>query len=238
MRYLNLLLLLIISTTFAFAGKLPRANTQQFIDQMAPLIQQVDQEITQNRQRFFKYYAMYKAGKQLGTPRWEWMAGIANYYKIKNPDFTKAKTWRTLEQRINVIPTSLVLAQAAMESAWGRSRFAKNQNNFFGQHCYKKGCGVIPKRRAKGAKFYVAAFNSPIDSIRGYMHNLNTHYTYKPLRSLRSKLIKEKKPLTGYALAANLDGYSELDGYVKYIRQLIVKYNLKQYDDTIDEATA
>lgn len=231
MRYLNFILILLFSFNCVYAEKLlPRANTKKFITTIAPLVQQVDQEITKNRQQFLKFYKVFKAGKQLGTPRWEWMAGVANYYKIKKPDFNSKKTWETLDKRINTIPASLVIAQAAMESSWGRSKFAIKQNNYFGQHCYKKGCGVIPARRPKGAKFYVASFKSPLDSIRSYMHNLNTHYTYSPLRDLRAKLIKEKKPVTGYALAANLDGYSELDGYVKFIRHIITKYNLKQYD--------
>ena len=221
---------LLSSLTFASTPAQIHQKTQAFIHRIAPLAIKADNVILANRKRLLDYYALYKQGEQLGTPRWEWMAGLANYYGMKSPDFTKKTTWKTLLRRVNVIPPSLVIAQAAIESAWGTSRFAKEANNYFGQHCFKTGCGLMPKRRPKGERVLVEKFDSPYASVQSYMHNLNTHYNYDKFRALREKRVQEGEPLTGYTLAKGLDTYSELDGYVKYVRLVIKKHHLAQYD--------
>ena len=120
------------------------------------------------------------------------------------------------------MPEWLALMQAANESAWGTSRFAREGNNFFGQWCFRKGCGIVPSRRAKGATHEVAAFKSPAESVRAYMHNLNTGKAYRYLRKIRTGLRRQGKPLTAEVLAAGLDHYSERGhAYVEDLRRMI-----------------
>ncbi|WP_051219042.1 glucosaminidase domain-containing protein [Oceanobacter kriegii] len=139
-----------------------------------------------------------------------------------------------LLKRVQVIPASLVLAQGANESAWGTSRFAKQGNNYFGQWCYVKGCGLVPQQRNDGAVHEVADFDHPMDSVRSYILNLNRHYTYDDLRDLRAKEIKKQGYATGLNLAAGLINYSERRmEYVKEIRSMISYNKLDKLDPTM-----
>lgn len=127
-----------------------------------------------------------------------------------------------LRKRIDMIPTSLVLVQAAVESAWGTSRFARQGNNLFGQWCFTKGCGIVPQSRAAGANHEVRRFASPQDSIRSYMHNLNSHRAYAKLRRQRAAQRQKGEPLSGCYLAAGLTSYSEKGNkYVELVKSMI-----------------
>ncbi len=120
------------------------------------------------------------------------------------------------------------------ESAWGTSRFAKQGNNYFGQWCYVKGCGLVPQQRNDGAVHEVADFDHPMDSVRSYILNLNRHYTYDDLRDLRAKEIKKQGYATGLNLAAGLINYSERRmEYVKEIRSMISYNKLDKLDPTM-----
>jgi|TARA_B110000902_G_scaffold242894_1_gene294655 Bax protein len=133
--------------------------------------------------------------------------------------------------RVDVIPPSLVLAQSANESAWGTSRFAKQGNNFFGQWCYSKGCGLVPLQRNAGTKHEVRKFDSPQQSVGGYIFNLNTGRAYSSLRKKRAIARANDDLPSGHDLASGLTKYSERgDEYVKEIRSMI-SYNklVKKY---------
>ena len=124
------------------------------------------------------------------------------------------------------------LAQAANESAWGTSRFATKGNNLFGQWCFSKGCGLVPRGRVEGASHEVAKFSSPFRSVRAYIQNLNRHPTYQELRDIRQEDRRGKDPLSGVDMAAGLLGYSERgQEYVDEIRAMIHYNNLTFYDD-------
>ncbi|KPP99756.1 glucosaminidase domain-containing protein [Marinobacter sp. HL-58] len=140
--------------------------------------------------------------------------------------------FRRLENRLDVIPPSLIMAQAANESAWGTSRFALRGNNLFGQWCFSKGCGLVPQGRIEGASHEVATFDSPYFSVRSYIQNLNRHPTYQPLRDIRLKAHSNGDYASGSSLAAGLLGYSERgEDYVKEIRSMIRHNNLTYYDE-------
>jgi len=100
---------------------------------------------------------------------------------------------------VDTIPPSLALAQAANESAWGTSRFARQAHNYYGQWCFEKGCGIVPDRRDANKSHEVAAFDSPRESVARYLHNLNSNSAYKSLRDIRSRLKAANKPVTGIA---------------------------------------
>ncbi|MEX0606070.1 MAG: glucosaminidase domain-containing protein [Marinobacter sp.] len=136
-----------------------------------------------------------------------------------------------LARKLDAIPPSLVLAQAANESAWGTSRFARRGNNLFGQWCFSEGCGLVPESRVDGASHEVANFQSPYQSIRSYIQNLNRHPAYRTLRNTREQIRQRGSNVTGHALAQGLISYSERGAeYVEDIRSMIRYNNLAFYD--------
>jgi len=137
-----------------------------------------------------------------------------------------------LKARIHVIPPSLALAQSANESAWGTSRFALKGYNYFGQWCYKKGCGIVPAKRNSGAAHEVRKFKDGQASVRAYLFNLNTGRAYKTLRAVRAKAVELGKEPSGLELATGLVNYSERrEAYVEELQSMI-RYNklVESYD--------
>ena len=163
------------------------------------------------------------------------LADLATLYRVKNFNLENDDSWNSLLINVDVLPPSLVLAQAANESAWGTSRFAKLGNNYFGQWCFEHGCGLVPKKRDYGKAHEVAAFSSPKGSLESYMQNLNSHPAYQKLRNIRSQLRTEKQAITGYALAAGLMNYSERrEEYIEELRKMIRFNKLSKHDKSIN----
>ena len=139
-----------------------------------------------------------------------------------------------LLKRVDIIPASLALAQAANESAWGTSRFAQEGNNLFGQWCYVKGCGIIPKQRHGKQRHEVAKFDGIVDSIESYMRNLNSQAAYEKLRTLRAEAREDEDVITGVNLANGLWSYSiRREAYVHEIQLMIKQNGLQQYNRPI-----
>lgn len=150
---------------------------------------------------------------------------IYQYYHVDENDM------ETLLNRVDIIPASLVLAQGAYESNWGRSRFAKYYHNFFGLWCFKKGCGIVPLKRNKTATHEVAKFSSLEKSIEYYMRSINRNSAYKTLREIRKHKRDNQLPVTGISLSEGLENYAEI-GY-EYVEtvQSIIRYNkLSKFD--------
>lgn len=160
----------------------------------------------------------------------QWLKDQAQRLRVdEEPD--SPELFERLRKRLDVISPSLVLAQAANESAWGTSRFATRGNNLFGQWCFSKGCGLVPLGRVEGATHEVAKFASPYRSVRAYIQNLNRHPTYQQLREARIRARDNGELAAGTALAAGLIGYSERgEEYVEEIRSMIRYNNLSYFD--------
>lgn len=141
----------------------------------------------------------------------------------------KART--TLLTRVDVLPPSLTLAQAAEESGWATSRFAKEGNAFFGQLDFT-GKGMKSRAQQKKLNNYsVARFASPLDSVEAYMLNINSHKAYQKLRRLRSELRAEDKAVTGLKLASTLGNYSERgQDYIDGLQTMMRHNKLEQVD--------
>ncbi|MCL1049363.1 glucosaminidase domain-containing protein [Shewanella abyssi] len=155
------------------------------------------------------------------------------YSMIKSVEQTMTEQQRQqLLQEIDILPPSLVLAQAAEESGWATSRFTVEGNAFFGQWDFS-GNGMIPKQQRKELGNYgLARFDTPLASVEGYMLNLNTNNAYKKLRSLRASLRASNSAITGIELAGTLDKYSERgQAYIDGIRQMISYNKLDQVDE-------
>lgn len=159
-----------------------------------------------------------------------WLTAQAKRLRVDEEPGTPEQ-FSLLRKRLDVIPPSLILAQAANESAWGTSRFALRGNNLFGQWCFSKGCGLVPLNRVEGASHEVAAFPSPYHSVRAYIQNLNRHGSYQGLRDTRLDDREAGDPLSGLSLARGLISYSERgEEYVDEIRSMIRYNNLEFYD--------
>ncbi|MCL1056872.1 glucosaminidase domain-containing protein [Shewanella gelidimarina] len=157
----------------------------------------------------------------------------AKYRIITRLDQTITEQQRQmLLEEIDILPPSLVLAQAAEESGWATSRFTVEGNAFFGQWDFS-GNGMIPKQQRKELGNYgLARFDTPLASVEGYMLNLNTNNAYKKLRSLRASLRASNAAITGIELAGTLDKYSERgQAYIDGIRQMIRYNKLDQVDE-------
>jgi uncharacterized FlgJ-related protein len=162
-------------------------------------------------------------GSELSESHRDWLRVLARRYRV-DADKPTEEILDRLFRRVDTVPDELAIAQAAIESAWGCSRFARLGNNIYGQWCFDEGCGIVPGDRSAKATHEVAAFDSPRSSVRAYLLNLNTHGSYRLFRELRSQ--REQNEISdGHALAAGLLRYSELgDEYIRRLR-LIMRQN-------------
>lgn len=154
-----------------------------------------------------------------------WIAELRKIFKLKKVEVYKREDLEELYPHLDIIPASLVVAQAANESAWGTSRFALKGNNYFGQWCFRKGCGLVPESRDNEAKHEVRYFKNAKESVFAYIDNLNSNAAYRPLRKTRAELRNAGKAITGLELVGGLLPYSQRgEAYVKEIASLI-RYN-------------
>lgn len=208
---------------------------QAFFDFLLPLIQQENQRLAELRSALQQIAAQRD---ELSKKQLQWLLELAEYYRVIASDTSTENldaSWliEELLLRVDQVPASLALAQAANESAWGTSRFATEGNNLYGQWCFKKGCGLVPGDRPDGTNHEVASFHSPAQSVRRYIHNLNTHFAYKHFRQLRAEHREAEEPLSGKKSAETLARYSTRG--VEYIQELkaMIRINkLSRFDDT------
>jgi len=154
-----------------------------------------------------------------------WLEKKYKQYGIKSRDLS------TLKIRMDEIPVSLAIAQAAKETGWGTSRFAQEGNALFGQWTWS-GEGLKPKEAKKGADHKVMKFNILQASVRAYQRNLNTHPTYKEFRKARAELRDTKKPLDSIKLSKYLNKYAQTGNqYVEVLQKIIIQNKLKDFDD-------
>jgi len=185
---------------------------KRFFDFMRPIVNAENAKVLALREK------LLDAKKNKNN--FELVAKAAESYSVKWS--TGKESWKKLLERVDAIALEVALAQSANESAWGQSRFAKQGNNFFGQWCYRKGCGLVPKKRDKGTRHEVAKFKTVNDSVRSYIKNINTGRVYAPLRKVRREDREQGQPANAYDQAGGLIKYSQRrEAYVKEIRSMI-----------------
>ena len=203
----------------------------QFVEMLVPKINKANQNIVYVRKHLIYLHYAWQKGKSFNTNEKQWLYKLADSYKVTKPNWSKNKTWKLLLRRVDIVPDSLVLAQAITESGWGKSYFAQKGNNYFGQWCFATGCGIVPRQRPEGAKFEVRKYSSPYASVQSYMRNINTNASYVELRGLREQIRMNHDVITGMVLSEGLSRYSAKgQDYVKIIQNIISKYNLGQFD--------
>ena len=197
-----------------------------FIKSVLPVVLRVNENILAARQRLQDLRATLDGGMSLTGEQREWLYQMAERYETNPYD------WDAFMARVDIVPPSLAIAQAAEESGWGTSRFAREGNALFGQYTYKAAKGMLPEERANGRRHLVRVYSSLVEGVRSYMHNLNYHRAYGEFRSARNWLRAHAKRMDGHALAGELIRYSERGAaYVETIRHIIRANKLSPLDN-------
>lgn len=203
-----------------------RVRKSLFFQMLLPLVLQTNEEILADRRRLWKLHFQKSLDQKPGPADRLWLMVTAERYGVKK------NVIATLLQRVDIIPPSLALAQAAEESGWGTSRFVREGNAVFGQWTFSNTGSLVPADRDKDKTHKIRAFPNLLDSVRAYAHNLNTHAAYRQFRKVRAGLRLKGAPLDGLLLVDKLKSYSQRGKkYVKGIRALIKGNNLHRFDD-------
>ena len=191
-----------------------------FIKIILPLILDENKKITEDRKKLFKIL-----GKNFNTiGERVWLKRRFKEYKIEDKDLAK------LKMRMDIIPVSIAIAQAANESGWGTSRFALEGNALFGQWTWSKK-GIKPKNNDPNENHRILQFQILKASVRAYKNNLNTHNAYKEFREKRAQLRQEDKSVTGLDLTKYLKNYAAIgEKYVVILEDIINKNSLTDFD--------
>ena len=155
---------------------------------------------------------------------------ISKKYLIDTSNKHKIDLIEELLVSVNIIPNSIVLAQAANESGWGSSRFATEYNALFGEYTYDENQGIIPNEREIGKKHLIRNFSSIDKSVQSYFKNINTHYAYQKFRDLRNQAHINNSNQIIKILTQALDVYAEDKSYVKTINSIIDTNKLTKFD--------
>ena len=192
-----------------------------FIQIILPLILEENSLILIDRKRLFSILNKNKNSKK----EINWLNRKFKQYGVLNKDIP------TLKVRMDIVPVSLAIAQAAKETGWGTSRFALEGNALFGQWTWS-GDGIKPAGAESDTKHKVMKFKVLKASVRAYQRNLNTHSSYKNFRQLRAELRDDSEKLDSLLLADQLDNYAETGKeYTKILKQIISQNSLKDFDD-------
>lgn len=204
---------------------------QAFIEMLLPLIEEKNNALLKTRSIIVKLQQQVNAGSELSNKQNAQLERLRDRYNIKHETYPEtAQAIEILLLRVDVIPQSMVLAQAAVESGWGTSRFAEEGHNLFGQWCYKPGCGIVPARRPASARHEVRVFADVEAAINAYYKNINTHTAYRQLRQLRAQLRAQDGEITGTELVAGLEKYSGRGAvYIDELRTMIRVNDLENW---------
>ncbi|MFO7608379.1 MAG: glucosaminidase domain-containing protein [Candidatus Krumholzibacteriia bacterium] len=195
---------------------------REFFAWMLPLVEAENARLRDVRRRLTADFDLLRWGRPLPAAEERWLAELALEFRLPDPDPRSGAFWRAALERVDALPVDLVVVQAANESAWGTSRFAREGNNLFGQWCFRPGCGIVPLDRPDGASYEVARFATPAESVGSYMRNLNTGRSYQLLRQLRARRRAEGRLPRADELAAGLVDYSERGpAYVDELRAML-----------------
>jgi len=191
-----------------------------FIQIILPLIIEENNRIKLNRKKLFSILNK----NHNSNDEKKWLNEKFKQYGVLNKDLS------TLKIRMDTVPVSLAIAQAAKETGWGTSRFALEGNALFGQWTWS-GEGIKPADADSNATHKIMKFKILKSSVRAYQRNLNTHSGYKEFRMARAALRDNRRNLDGLILATYLNRYAETGTeYVKIIKQIIKQNNLTDFD--------
>lgn len=196
-----------------------------FIRTMLPLILRANEEVRRERAELQRIADRREAGKPLDSETQDFLDRMKAVYADEDADLDE------LLRRVDTVPASLALAQAAEESGWGTSRFVREGNAVFGQRTFTGTGGLVPLRRERDETHRVRSFSHVQASVAAYLFNLNTHPAYAGFRAERARLRAAGKDMDSCDLVARLKRYSERGtAYISTIRTIIKVNKLRQFD--------
>jgi len=208
-------------------------SKKDFVKTLLPLISYQNQNILLERSKLQELRASLIDHNTLTNTDLKFLNKISQKYRIKINDKHKYDLMNELLNRVDIIPNSIVLAQAANESGWGSSRFAREFNALFGEYTYNYSDGVVPLLREEGEKHLVKTFTSVDKSVQSYFNNLNSHYAYEDFREVR-EMMREKNNFSNIKLLVEeLDSYAADINYITTINAIIDANKLGQFDTFI-----
>ena len=206
---------------------------KQFVKTVLPLIINENQKILSNRNDLTILRAKLTENNSLNNYELNKLRKISKKYKIEFDNEHKMEIIDKLLLRVEIIPNSIVLAQAAIESGWGSSRFAQEYNALFGEYTYDNSKGVVPLERESGDTHLIKAFNSYNNSVTSYFNNINSHYAYEDFREIRN-IMRERNNFSNVnLLVERLSTYAEDENYIRTIKQVIKTNNFSIFDQKI-----
>ena len=194
-----------------------------FIKALLPLIIKENNKIQNDRNKI----ATINSGKFKYINRSEamWLKNQFIRYRVSSHNTDD------LLLKVDEIPVSIALAQAAIESGWGTSRFVNEGNALFGQWSWNKGSGIVPTDRNLEETYEIKSFDNLSDSVESYMKNLNTNVNYKDFRRSRNEFKQNKSDIDSISLLKFLSKYAQNENYPKILEEIIVKNNFKDFDN-------
>ena len=197
-----------------------KLKKETFIQIVLPLVVAENERILEDREKL-KLLSNKKFTTDLEK---QWLRQKLLEYKVKKGDLEE------LMVRMDIIPTSIALAQAAKESGWGTSRFALEGNAIYGQWTWS-GQGIAPLDRDSNKNHKILKFPILRASVKAYKNNLNTHKSYKAFRDKRSKLREKNKKIKGLELTETLKNYAQTGSeYTKILNQIITQNRLTDFE--------
>jgi len=205
-----------------------------FFRLIAPIVLRINELILEDRARAKELTERLAHGQSVTPDDQAWLTELAVKYKVlkSTSERLDSDAFAELLMRVDVVPPSLSLAQAATESGWGTSRFAAQGNALFGQWTWGKGLKPSEQRTSKFGDQRIAAFDSTAQAAYSYALNLNTERAYRDLRLKRADLRRKNLRISGTVLAETLLNYSERGpAYVEDLKALILQNRLDDADD-------
>ena len=196
-----------------------------FINTFIPIIYSENLQILNDRKKILDWWRE-SDGENFSRDFWpQWLFELSEKYGSSDSNLGN------LLVRVDIIPISLALAQSAIESGWGTSRYSREGNAVFGQYTFDESKGLKPKDRNENDEFFIKKFSNLSESVRSYLKNINTHLAYADFREERKKLRMSGENLSGYKLVNFLKDYSERrESYIRDVKEIMNSNNFQKYD--------
>lgn len=209
----------------------PLSPNETFVQAFLPQIDSANNQLSMVRLQIIKARGRYKSFHRLPNAKRQWLDSLAHRYKLKTIQFGHhinrhrlLKNFDTLLYRVDIVPAQMIMAQAAIESQWGRSRFAREGNNYFGIRCYRPNCGIKPLG-VDSARWAVKIYPNMYASITDYLYNINVGHAYEQVRALRADARKNHQQPDAFAMVNGLIRYSEKGNeYINLVKKVMRKY--------------
>ncbi len=208
-------------------------DKKEFVKMVLPIIINENQKILTTRNLLMDFKMKLQTFKTLNNKEINELNKIANMFNIKHSQKHKLDLINEILYNVDIIPNSIALAQAAIESGWGKSRFAREYNALFGEYTYDQNKGVVPLDRELGAKHLIKSFSSYDNSVSSYFKNINSHFAYKAFREVRNVMRIQNNFSDTNLLISKLNSYAEDDKYIEILDMVIQKNKFSKFDSKI-----